>query len=264
MGNLYWPLFLHYVATNAKGGRIQALENGLQTAWINSALAINNATWPTSPISSEEDLRKRLKAAADDAHAHSLPWFLYLYEPEVAVSPERTVEIASEYGLAKFLSVAVMTADDATRLAPPKRPAPAGLTFRRVASETEARVVMNLNMRAYGMPEEITDSVLATQAYYSDLGREFGYVAYLDSTPVSTTTVIEIDGCLYVALVATDPAHHKRGYADAVMRHALAESSAALGIKKTALDATAMGAPVYAAMGYRHMGGSWTAFTVAH
>lgn len=264
MGNLYWPLFLRYVASRAQSGRIQTLADGLEVAWISSALAINNATWPNSPISSEDDLRRRLKAAADDARSHSLPWFLYLYEPEVAVAPERTVEIASEYGLAKFLSVQVMTADDATQLAPPKRPAPAGLTFRRVEDESDARTVMNLNMRAYGMPLEITESVLATRAYYRDPAREYGYIAFAGATPVSTTTVLEIDGCLYVALVATDPDHHRRGYADAVMRHALAESAAALGIRKTALDATAMGAPVYAAMGYRHMGGSWTAFTVAH
>ncbi|MBM3764667.1 MAG: GNAT family N-acetyltransferase [Acidobacteria bacterium] len=119
-------------------------------------------------------------------------------------------------------------------------------------------------MRAYGMPEIVTESVMETDAYFSRPDNEFGYVAYDGDVAVSTATVIAIDGWLYVALVATDPAHRQKGYAEAVMRHALSVASIELGITRTALDASAMGAPVYERMGYRFTGERWSMFVPAH
>lgn len=180
------------------------------------------------------------------------------------MSREQASEIAARHGVDYFMSVQVMTAD-VRELKPPARPLP-GVSFRRVQSEADARIVLDLNVRAYGMPSEITDSVLATKSYFRDLSREFGYIALdNDGTPVSTTTVIEIDGWLYVALVATHPDHRQKSYAEAVMRHALESTAAALPhITRTSLDATAMGAPVYTRMGYQATGEVWSAYIPHH
>ena len=61
---------------------------------------------------------------------------------------------------------------------------------------------------------------------------------------------MQVDGYRYVALVATAPAHRRRGYADAVMRHALEAAASAYGERPTVLHATDAGRPVYERMGY--------------
>ncbi len=88
---------------------------------------------------------------------------------------------------------------------------------------------------AHGLPVSMADSVLDTNAYYSNRQREIGFVALADGVPVSTTSVIELDGWLYGAMVATDPAHRQKGYAEAVMRH-------------------------YSQMGYQNTGANWTMY----
>ncbi len=261
--NQLWKSFLEFVAKQSANGSTRVLD-GMDAAWAGSALLINNGTYLTSPVQGAEDLERRVAAAAADAAALQMPWALYLYEPWTGMSREQASEIAARHGVDYFMSVQVMTAD-VRELKPPARPPP-GVSFRRVQSEADARIVLDLNVRAYGMPPEITDSVLATKSYFQDLSREFGYIAFdKDGTPVSTTTVIEIDGWLYVALVATDPDHRQKSYAEAVMRHALESTAAALPhITRTSLDATAMGAPVYTRMGYQSTGEVWSAYIPHH
>ena len=59
-----------------------------------------------------------------------------------------------------------------------------------------------------------------------------------------------VDGQRYVALVATDPTHQRRGFADAAMRQALANAASVHGETPTILHATDAGRPVYERMGY--------------
>jgi ribosomal protein S18 acetylase RimI-like enzyme len=53
-----------------------------------------------------------------------------------------------------------------------------------------------------------------------------------------------------VGLVATLPELQRRGYAEAVMRHAMAQAQEEAGPKQTVLHATAAGEPLYRAMGF--------------
>jgi predicted GNAT family acetyltransferase len=59
-----------------------------------------------------------------------------------------------------------------------------------------------------------------------------------------------VDGYRYVALVATDPAHQRRGYAEAAMRLALEVAALEHGERATVLHATDAGRPIYQRMGY--------------
>jgi predicted acetyltransferase len=67
---------------------------------------------------------------------------------------------------------------------------------------------------------------------------------------VSTASVVESEGVLYVALVATRPDMERRGFAEATMRNALSAASEATGYRKTCLHATQAGLPVYERMEY--------------
>ena len=230
---------------------------GLEAAWVNSALAIHNATWPDSPLQSPDDLRRRLTNAADDARASGLPWIFYVFEPETpAAVMEQADAIAAAFNIHPMGQLRVMLGDTAA-LTPPLHPLPAADLFRVTTTE-HATMALDLNTRAYGMPDFITASVVESGAYFRDPRRDFGFVALNTAgEPVATTTVIELKGWIYVAAVATAPEHRRQGYAELVMREALRAASAATGITRTALDASLLGASLYSQMGYKASGDLW-------
>ncbi|MEZ5351801.1 MAG: GNAT family N-acetyltransferase [Bryobacteraceae bacterium] len=259
--NLHWVTFLQHAARHSSKGSIRQFD-GLEAAWVHSPLLINNGTYLTSPPSDVADLQRRMAAAREDARPHNLPWAFYIFEPYVAsLSGEEVAAAAAACGLGRMMGVQVMTAD-VQELLPPRRPLP-DVEFRRISNREECGIALDINTRAYGLPPFITEGVLETGAYFSDPDREFGFIALAGGVPVSTATVIALDGLLYVALVATEADHRKKGYAEAVMRHALSEAASALGLARTALDASAAGAPLYRQMGYQDAGAAWSLYTTA-
>lgn len=258
---LLWASFLRHVARHSSVGSLRQFQ-GVEAAWVHSSLIINNGTYLGSPVATAMDLRTRLAAAWEDANAHKLPWALYLYEPYVsALSGEELSGIAAEFGLARLMAVEVMTGD-VTTLKAPVRPLPS-LEYRRILNRQDGAIALDINLRSYGLPASMGESVIGTDAYFSDPQREFGFLAFAEGAAVSTATVIELDGWLYVALVATDPEHRQKGYAEAVMRHALRASASELKISRTALDASAAGSPVYLRMGYEHTGEAWSMYVAS-
>ena len=259
--NLWWASFLRHAARRSSAGSIRPFDGG-EAAWVHSSLIINNGAYLTAPASSGADLRTRLAAAAADAHPRQAALGLLLVQPYVAsLAAGQVTAIASEFGLARMLGMQVMTAE-ADALKPAVRSLQ-DLDFRRIASRQESWIAFDINLRSYGMPVSMADSVLDTNAYFSDPLSEFGFIAFAGGAPVSTATVIELDGCLYVALVATDPEHRQKGYAEAVMRHALSVAGSTRGLSRTALDASVMGAPLYLSMGYQRTGEAWSMYAPA-
>jgi GNAT superfamily N-acetyltransferase len=80
--------------------------------------------------------------------------------------------------------------------------------------------------------------------------RAYGFVAYEGDKPVSTATAIINEGSLFLFLVATAPDVRRKGYGEAVTRHALQTAHKATGIRRTVLHATELGYPMYLRLGY--------------
>ena len=59
-----------------------------------------------------------------------------------------------------------------------------------------------------------------------------------------------VEGCRYVGWVATVPEFQHRGYAEAVMRHALEIAARVHADTPTTVHASDAGRPLYARMGY--------------
>jgi ribosomal protein S18 acetylase RimI-like enzyme len=79
------------------------------------------------------------------------------------------------------------------------------------------------------------------------------YVAFLGGQPASTVAARYARGDCSIWSVATDPSARGRGLASMLMRRALWDASQR-GCETTTLQATKLGAPVYAALGYRDFG----------
>lgn len=150
--------------------------------------------------------------------------------------------ILNEVGLKYVMPLNAMAGD----ILPVKPKSVAGLEIRKVQSITEFNDFSDMNCLAYGFDLEWgrsgLDKVWVDGAY--------SFVGYVDNKPVCAASTAQIDDVLYLALVATIPAAQRKGYSEAIVRHALIEGHKATSLKRTLLHATPAGAPVYERIGY--------------
>ena len=102
---------------------------------------------------------------------------------------------------------------------------------------------------SYGVPIETSFSLVKERALWHD--HAYGFVAYEGNKSVSTATAIINAGLIYLFLVATSPDARRKGYGEAVVRHALQTAHQATGIRRTVLHGTQDGYPIYLRLGYR-------------
>jgi ribosomal protein S18 acetylase RimI-like enzyme len=84
-----------------------------------------------------------------------------------------------------------------------------------------------------------------------------GYVGYSGNTAVCTTAITTAAGVIGVYSVGTLPDSRRRGYAETIIRHAVAETSAQTGLERTILQSTRDGLSLYESMGYRTVTRFW-------
>jgi len=200
-----------------------------------------NVWIPTAPSQTPEAFESLLSAGA--ARAQSAAHVAGGVVREDWLPPEWR-ELAAKQGFAPAVPLTPMEAED---LAPPRRPQPPELEIRPVVNDAGAREIALLNADAYGMPHEMFGAISTMALWAPD---SLGFVGYAGGKPVSATGVFPVADTVYVAMVATAPDVQGKGYAEAVMRHAVIEGQKAMGVKRTTLHATDAGRPVYTAMGY--------------
>jgi GNAT superfamily N-acetyltransferase len=242
---MHWIKFNEWCARHSTRGQIRT-QNDIYATWSHTQLIINNLTTPAGPLGNVTDLRARAKAAVTDATPYALPWMFGVPESWLSFSLEEASAALSEAGLHHLMYMTVM--ECVGPLAAPLRPLPEDVEIRRVNSRVLGCDALNINCRAYGMALSVTEDVLDANVYFSDPDREFGIVVYnREGVPVSTATAIDLGESIYIAAVATDADHRQKGYAEVAMRAALASAPE----KPTCLDASRMGEPLYAQMGYQ-------------
>ena len=208
---------------------------GLSIAWGNADLAFYNAIFLTDRLAGSADRAVRFMGE------RKVPGMLLLCE-----------SLASEHlaggGLPPDLVVSFeLTGMASDRLVPPVAPRPLP-EYRRTNNSELAAALSDINSHAYGSDVESGRAVMANPLLWG--GDTWGYVAFEGDRPVASAATFLIDGRLYVALVATEPDAQRRGYAEGVMRYSLAEASAATGVSRMVLHATAAGRPIYERMGF--------------
>lgn len=123
------------------------------------------------------------------------------------------------------------------------------LIFRRVQTVDDLQIFSDINCEAHGMPADwgTMGIVAAPNRWMIDFYSVLGLVG---SEPVSTASVLPLNGSLYVGLVATRPSMQRRGFADATVRYALQKASIVSGIDAADLHATVAGRRTYTRLGY--------------
>jgi len=124
---------------------------------------------------------------------------------------------------------------------------PSGLQLEVPEDDDGCAALFDVNSAAYGMDLAACKPAFGRGAFWAD---HVGVLGRSGVAPVTAAAVLLAGGHRYVALVATQPTHQKRGFAEAAMRHALTEAAGKFGERPSFLHATDAGQPIYARMGY--------------
>jgi GNAT superfamily N-acetyltransferase len=240
---MHWIRFNGHCARHSDRGQMRE-HDGIRAAWSHTILIVNNLTTPVGPVGSVAELAALGKAALGDAAPFALPWMFGIPEPWMPCGVEEANATLAEVGLRWQMYMTMMECEG--RLAEPVRPLPTDVEARRVQSREAACDALHLNSCAYGMPVAVTEDVVASESYFADPGRDFGFVVYHEGKPVSTATAVDLGDWVYLAAVATHPEHRRKGYAEVAVRAALAAAPR----RPMSLDASRAGEPLYAQMGY--------------
>jgi len=232
-----WSLF----ARCSAAGEVFDME-GLRIANARHPWFLLNAAVLTAPAPSQADLAERAQAAITYFGSEHRPWFLTGSKEWLGDGAPETL---SGLGLTEALTVVGMVTE---QLESPARPLP-DVETRRIDDEAGRIALADLNADAYHVSSDWARTAVAGKSLWQT--PLYGYVACVDGDPVSTASAMPLNGILYVAFVATDIAHRRRGLAELVMRRCLEDATRETGILRTALHATADGYPVYIRMGYR-------------
>jgi hypothetical protein len=84
--------------------------------------------------------------------------------------------------------------------------------------------------------------------------REFRcWVGYRGELPVATAATLVSDGVIGLYNVASIPGEQRKGYGEAITRHAVAEAAKESGLRRVILQATSQGERLYRKLGFREV-----------
>jgi ribosomal protein S18 acetylase RimI-like enzyme len=104
-----------------------------------------------------------------------------------------------------------------------------------------------LTALCFEIPYDIAELIYGPASAWH--GSYQGYVAYTAGNPVAICALVESENAVGIYSVATRPAFRRRGYGEAVMRHAMASRGAIE--KPLVLQSTADGFSLYRRMGFK-------------
>ena len=208
---------------------------GLPIAFFNVAVVTGDEL---SASALDASARGAIQWAADKA----APWLLIVTHQALEAGVD-AAGVLDGCGLSPLLPLTGMAA----RRIAPLATVPAGLRLEVPEDDGGCGDIIDVNSAAYGIDLAASKPAFGRGAFWAD------HVAVLgraDETPVTSAAVMLSGGHRYVALVATQPTHQKRGFAEAAMRHALTEAAGKFGERPSFLHASDAGRPIYERMGY--------------
>jgi GNAT superfamily N-acetyltransferase len=218
---------------------------GVSIAAAGVAFQMFNAAFLSAPVATEADLVQRILLPSLHFDARGLEWSYWVCEDWLAPRVrKRSRQIFENHGLRHSVDLPGMVAE---RIAPPVKPLPA-MEVRRVGDTATQDAFCAIGSFCFHVPpawfREVFDNPSAWERFA-------GWVGYVDGEPVSTAATVLGAGAIGVYNVATVPERQRRGYGEAVMRHALDQARAVHGIEGSILQSTPAGYRLYQRMGYR-------------
>ncbi len=219
---------------------------GVAVSYCGLTAAVFNSALLNAPAD-EEGLRRALTLASFHFRQRGVGWTLWLCEDLLTEASlrKRVRTLAQESGLDQIATPPGMYA---THLEPPAHVLPV-LTYRRVDDASTRMDFAHLSSVIFSLPYQTSQQIYGNEALWAR--PMSGWVGYVGSQAVTLACVVIGAGAAGVYSVGTLPAFQRRGYAEAIVRHALGESRAEVGSDVTVLQSTSQGMKLYTRMGYR-------------
>jgi ribosomal protein S18 acetylase RimI-like enzyme len=232
------------VAGSRAAGEVREL-HGVSIASAGVAFQMFNAAFLSGPAATEPELKQRLLLPSVHFNARGLEWAYWVCEDwlEGRVR-KRSRSLFERHGLRLSTSLPGMIAE---QLLPPVKALPA-IEIRRVCDAATRAAFCEIGSVCFHVPISWFKEVFDGDSVWE---RFISYVGYADGEPVTTAAIVVGGGVMGVYNVATLPGHQKRGYGEAVMRHAMAEARRERGMDRVVLQSTPAGLKLYQRMGFR-------------
>lgn len=232
------------VASGRTAGELRELP-GVSIASAGVAFQMFNSAFLSAPIASEAELEQRILLPMTHFDSRGFEWSYWVCEDWMEPRTRRRSRLAFErHGLRHSVELPGMVAE---RLEPAVKPLPL-LQVKRVGDLATRQAFCAIGTVCFHVPiawfREVFDNDVVWQRFA-------GYVGFVEGEPVATAATVIGGGAVGVYNVATLPDRQRRGYGEAVMRHALTETQKASGIERTVLQSTPAGYRLYERMGYR-------------
>ena len=232
------------LAGGRRTGEVRELR-GVSIASAGVSFQMFNAAFLSSRVTSDVELEQRILIAALHFQARHQDWAYWIcddwLDPQTRA---RSSRIFARHGLRHSVDLPGMVTE---RLLAPRRRLPK-LEVRRVCDAPTQEAFCVVGSICFNVPLSWFREVFENDSVWNNFA---GYVGYVGAEAVSTAAIV-IDGeTAGVYNVATIPGHQRRGYGEAVMRHALEAARAEHGVERTVLQSTKAGYSLYQRMGYR-------------
>jgi ribosomal protein S18 acetylase RimI-like enzyme len=218
---------------------------GLAITWPDTQFPFYNALFLTGQLTDAQILLDRVQEAAAYMRARANGgWFVVCLDNVRGAAKESLPTILDQ---AKFVQAIPITGM-AGNILPLEASGHPALRFERIFDHSTIQEFAQINCVSYDLPPETSLSLIKEQTLWHE--HAYGFVAYEGDKPVSTAAVIINEGRLILFMVATMPEARRKGYGEAVVRHALQTAHEATDIRRTVLHATEAGYPLYLRLGY--------------
>jgi ribosomal protein S18 acetylase RimI-like enzyme len=232
------------IAAARTAGEVRELQ-GVSIASAGVTFQMFNAAFLSGPVESEAELKQRILLPSLHFNTRGQEWAYWICEDWIeARARRRCRRLLEQQGLRLSTGLPGMIAE---RILPPVKPLPR-IRVRRVCDEATRNAFCEIGATCFHVPltwfREVFDNDVVWKGFVS-------YVGYADEEPVCTTAIVRGGGAIGFYNVATLPGSQRRGYGEAVMRHALAETQQELGVLPMVLQSTPAGLHLYERMGFR-------------
>lgn len=216
---------------------------GLRLVYSAIDQAVFNAVLLTEVVETTAELRRRLDRARDFFARRSQAWSLWLCDEWLNGDDVRhgAAAIIADAGLAFSSNPPGMMA---AQIPSPRRTVPA-LDFRPIADPTTRIDFCHVMAMAFEGPfPTLMDAYNGSEFWEGGFS---GWIGYREGRAVTTACTVTTPDAIGLYAVSTSPHEQRKGYAEAVMRHAIAQHE---GARPIVLQSSPAGLSLYKQMGF--------------
>jgi ribosomal protein S18 acetylase RimI-like enzyme len=227
--------------------------DGVSIASLGAAFQMFNAAFLSREVAGLDDFQRRFHAARAIFESRKLPWAFWICDEWLTRAVRRElVDTCESLGMRAVAEMPGMVADslrDSAWFLRRGRPAPP-LDIRPADDAGVMRDFRAVGSVCFHVPppwfHEVFDDTVPSRDFRC-------WVGYLDGRPVATAATVVSHGVIGLYNVAAIPGEQRKGFGEAITRHAIGEAAKQSGLRRVILQSTSQGERLYRRLGFREI-----------